>query len=216
MAVRRRRKGGGTPPTWTPPPSPQTEGTVVRKNEIYDRKNPVGPFLGHTLLGPRPRDLLEREGGCGGNSPAATERLQGTAKAVGGRLLAVGDAVGAGVGVWECLLGQGQGPSVWREGVPPPPFQTIPCPDPPFPLLILLWSTLRPRSWMQDREDQDAASQAEMEWYRAHVDALKLSNHEMRVLRGAAAVVGLRRASRRHSTGSALESGESRRVHLCH
>ena len=80
---------------------------------------------------PPPRDLLEREGGCGSNSPAATERLQGTAKAVGGRLLAVGDAVGAGVGVWECLWGRVRARALVGRGYPPP-FKRFPAPPPLF------------------------------------------------------------------------------------
>ena len=50
------------------------------------------------------RELLEGEGGYGGISRAAAERLLGTVKAVG-RLLAVENAVGAGIGEWECLWG---------------------------------------------------------------------------------------------------------------
>ena len=81
---------------------------------------------------PPPRALLEGEGAIG----AVLERLQsghrGCESGWGGRLLAVGNAVGAGVGVWECLWGRvsavGRG-----EGVTPPPFQAIPCPPPIHP-----------------------------------------------------------------------------------
>ena len=50
------------------------------------------------------------------------ERLQSGhrgCEAVGGRLLAVGNAVGADVGVWECL-GVESGPRCWGGGPPPP------------------------------------------------------------------------------------------------
>ena len=55
MAVHRRSKGGHPsldPPQ--PPPSPPDQVTTVGKNEIYKRENPIGPFLVHKLLGPRP------------------------------------------------------------------------------------------------------------------------------------------------------------------
>ena len=51
------------------------------------------------------------------------ERLQsghGGCEAVGGRLLAVGNAVGAGVGVWECLWGRVGAGVLGGEGYPPP------------------------------------------------------------------------------------------------
>ena len=51
MAVHRRRRGA--PKALPPLPPPQTEGTIVGKNEIYRWKNLVGPFLVHALLGPR-------------------------------------------------------------------------------------------------------------------------------------------------------------------
>ena len=34
------------------------KGTVVGKNKIYDRENRVGPFLVHTISGPRPPPSL--------------------------------------------------------------------------------------------------------------------------------------------------------------
>ena len=37
-----------------PPPRPPTKVTIVGKHEIYMRKNLIGPFLVHKLLGPRP------------------------------------------------------------------------------------------------------------------------------------------------------------------
>ena len=52
------------------------------------------------------------------------ERLQSGhrgRKAVGGRLLAVGNAVGADVGVWECLWGRVRAGVLGGRGVPPPP-----------------------------------------------------------------------------------------------
>ena len=49
---------------------------------------------------------LKGKGGDRGNSRAVVQRPQGMWKRLGGgRLLAVGNVVGAGVGVWECLLG---------------------------------------------------------------------------------------------------------------
>ena len=42
-----------TAPLCQPPP-PKTKVTIVRKHEIWNRENLMGPFLGHTLLGPRP------------------------------------------------------------------------------------------------------------------------------------------------------------------
>ena len=42
-----------------------------------------------------------------GNARTAAEPFLWTVKAVGGRLLAVGNTVGAGVGVWGCLRGRG-------------------------------------------------------------------------------------------------------------
>ena len=80
-----------------------------------------------------PRDGLEGEGGLGAIAGAATARFQGVLKAVGlggggggGRLLAVGNAVGAGAGVWECLWGESQGrrapgARLCCGGAPPPP-----------------------------------------------------------------------------------------------
>ena len=43
-----REEGG------SPPPPPKTKGTIVGKNEIYNREDLIGPLLVHTLLGPRP------------------------------------------------------------------------------------------------------------------------------------------------------------------
>ena len=37
-----------------PPPPPQTKVTIVGKNGIYTTENPIGPFLVHNFLGPRP------------------------------------------------------------------------------------------------------------------------------------------------------------------
>ena len=58
------------------------------------------------------------------------ERLQSGhrgCKAVGGRLLAVGNPVGAGVGVWEWLWGRVRAGVLGGRGVPPPPpLQAIP------------------------------------------------------------------------------------------
>ena len=65
------------------------------------------------------------------HSRDATDWLLLTVKAVGGRLLAVGNAVGAGVGAWACPWGR-----VRAEVLPPPPKKkkAIPCfPHPPAP-----------------------------------------------------------------------------------
>ena len=82
---------------------------------------------------PPPKGLCLKGRGAIGAVP---ERLESGRKGCDsgrtGRLLAVGNAVGAGVGVWECLWGRvsavGGG-----GGVPPPPLQAIPCPPPPPP-----------------------------------------------------------------------------------
>ena len=42
------------PPRNGAPPPPQTKVTTVGENEIYNRKNFVGPILVHKFLGPRP------------------------------------------------------------------------------------------------------------------------------------------------------------------
>ena len=61
----------------------------------------------------------------GAKTRAATERLQRTVKAVGGGgLLAVGLAVGAGVGVWECLWGRVRAAVLGGRG--PPSLQATP------------------------------------------------------------------------------------------
>ena len=72
--------------------------------------------------------LLEGEGGSGGTYTAAAKRLQGTAHAVRGRLLAVRNAVEAGVGECGCLWGSLRA-GVWGEGGGlPPPFKRFPAP----------------------------------------------------------------------------------------
>ena len=53
--TRRRRV-----PLWTP--SPHTEVTIVGKNELYNRRNLVGPFVVHNIFRPRPRDALDGKG----------------------------------------------------------------------------------------------------------------------------------------------------------
>ena len=65
-------------------------------------------------------DLLEGEGNYDGNFGAATERLQGTVKAVGVRLMAVTNAVEAGVGMWECLWGRVRARVLGGRGYPSP------------------------------------------------------------------------------------------------
>ena len=71
---------------------------------------------------------FEREGGFRGNSTATAERLHSTVKAVWGRrLLAVGNAVEAGAGVWECLWGRVRaGVLGGGVGESPPTPQAIP------------------------------------------------------------------------------------------
>ena len=46
-------KGGGPFPK-TPSPPPQTKGTIVGHNEIYNRESVIVPFLVHKLMGPPP------------------------------------------------------------------------------------------------------------------------------------------------------------------
>ena len=71
-----------------------------------------------------PGICLKGIGDFRGNSRAAAERLQGTVKAIRGRLVAVGNAVGAGAGGWEYLRG-GVRAGVLEGGIPPPQFQAI-------------------------------------------------------------------------------------------
>ena len=68
------------------------------------------------------RALLEGEGCDRGNSRAVAEGHRGC-EAVGGRLLAVANAVGAGVGVWECLWGGVRVGVLGGAGYPPPPLK---------------------------------------------------------------------------------------------
>ena len=49
-----KNQGGGDPSPKTPSPPPQTNVTIVGKNEIYNRENLVRPFLVHQVLGPKP------------------------------------------------------------------------------------------------------------------------------------------------------------------
>ena len=76
----------------------------------------------------RTRDLLDGKGGFWVQFQSSYGVVTGTVKAVGGRLLAVGNAVAAGVGVWECLW------ATVRAGVlgwtPPPPFKRLSVCDP--------------------------------------------------------------------------------------
>ena len=76
---------------------------------------------------PRPKALLEGEGGSGGTYTAAAKRLQGTAHAVQGRLLAVRNAVEAGVGECGCLWGSLRA-GVWGGAPPPPSSDSLPRP----------------------------------------------------------------------------------------
>ena len=54
-----------------------------------------------------------------GEIPKRLQSGHGGCEAVGGRLLAVGNAVGAGVGVWECLWGRVRAGVLGGRGVPP-------------------------------------------------------------------------------------------------
>ena len=74
------------------------------------------------------REVPEGEGGSVGNPGAATERLQGTVKAVGGRSLAVGNAVGvgAGDGEWGFPQDRGRAGVLGGRGV----YITVRCPRP--------------------------------------------------------------------------------------
>ena len=71
--------------------------------------------------------------GKGGVIGAVPERLQsghrGCESGWGRRLLAVGNAVGAGVGVWECLWGRVSAVGRGEGGAPPPPppFKRFPA-----------------------------------------------------------------------------------------
>ena len=71
------------------------------------------------------RALLEGEGGEQGSSRAIAERSQVVRQRLG-RLLAVGNAVGAGVGVWECLWGRAKAGVFGGEPPPPPSFKRFP------------------------------------------------------------------------------------------
>ena len=82
------------------------------------------------LLPAPPMALLEGEG-ASGQSQSGCRAVTEDVKAVGGgRFLAVGNAVGAGVGVWECL--SGIDPGQWGGGSPPPPSSDS-LPPPPLP-----------------------------------------------------------------------------------
>ena len=71
--------------------------------------------------------ILEGEGGERGSSRSVAERSQGMPQRLGRRLLAVGNAVGAGVGVWECLWGRLKAGVFGGRGYPPsPPFKLFP------------------------------------------------------------------------------------------
>ena len=67
------------------------------------------------------------EVGFGGNSSAATERLWGRLwKRFGGRSLAVGNAVGAGVGVWEWDPRRVRAGVLGARGIAPAPLRRSP------------------------------------------------------------------------------------------
>ena len=55
----------------------------------------------------------------GNRIPEQLQSGHGGCEAVGGRLLAVGNAVGAGVGVWECLWGRVRAGVSGEGGYPP-------------------------------------------------------------------------------------------------
>ena len=94
-------------------------GAALRRNgALAQTERPMPPP-------PRPPGLcLKGRGGHRGSPRAVAEWAQGMSKRLGGgRFLAVGNAVGAGVGVWECLWGR-------VRAVPPPPFKRFPAPPP--------------------------------------------------------------------------------------
>ena len=78
-----------------------------------------------------PRALLEGERGEQGSSRAITERSQGVRQRLGW-LLAVGNAVGAGVGVWECLWGRAKAGVFGGEPPLPPSFKRFPVRAPTY------------------------------------------------------------------------------------
>ena len=66
--------GGGDPSPKTPSPPPQTKGTIVGKNEIYNRENLVRPFLVHQVLGPKPPPPLPPPPPCSKEALVLTAR----------------------------------------------------------------------------------------------------------------------------------------------
>ena len=86
----------------------------------------IGEILFHSWLGTRARDLLEQGGGGG-----VCRQVQSSYRPpIGhlGRLLAVGNAVGAGVGVWECLSVRVRAAIFGAGGLPL--FKRFPAPGP--------------------------------------------------------------------------------------
>ena len=77
------------------------------------------------------------EGGLWGQFQSSYRAVRGACESGWGRVLAVGNVVGASVGVWECLWGRVRaGDLGWRGGYPPPlPFKRFPdsVASPPWP-----------------------------------------------------------------------------------
>ena len=117
------RQGPGQRLQSLPSPRPRAghQGTSLSRDSQSSFFNAgTGPGGGAAGAGV----CLRGEGGGDAGSPGvAAERLQGDVKAVGVRLLAVGNAVG----VWECLWGQGQRLGGGGRGkAVPPSLQRMP------------------------------------------------------------------------------------------
>ena len=82
---------------------------------------------------PLSRGLLEGEGGCGGQFRSSYGAVRGGCESGWGRLVAVGNAVGAGVGVWECLWGRVRAGVLGGRRVAPLPSSDSLPPAPPPP-----------------------------------------------------------------------------------
>ena len=80
-----------------------------------------GEGRGGQVGGGGPGLCLKGRGCDWGKFQSGCGAVTGDVKRLGGRLLAVGNAVGAGVGVWECLWGRVRAGVLGGRGVPPPP-----------------------------------------------------------------------------------------------
>ena len=95
--------------SWVPEEGGPARDAAVVADTTWGRGGGGGGGRAHASVshsgGGLVRALLEGEGCDRGSPRAVAERLRGCDSGWGRRLLAVGNAVGAGVGVWECLLG---------------------------------------------------------------------------------------------------------------